>query len=161
MTKIIINIDTLHIDTIHTGDVSHGNQSGGANPLLAAILSGVLGSAFKAHVEHDDDDDTPRPDAPAQETPQDTARLDAALQNTQPVQYQWPVEDDELEAFDSAKNSYNDDGDNYMPTVIEVTDDWFRVLGYFTSKTGKGTRKVTLKVYRHEVESGAVKYTLA
>lgn len=175
MTKIIINIDTLHVDTIHTGDVTHGQGQGfGMNPLLGALLSGILSGAAKVHMRGDDTPqasdqpaDAPQPAQDqqpvpsAQETPQDTAALDAAPQAPS-VQYQWPTINDDLSIFDSAKNSYDYiDSDYDLPEVIEVTDDWFRVRGHFTSKTGKGTRKVTLKVARSEVADGSVKYTIA
>lgn len=155
MTKIIINIDTLHIDTIHTGDVAHG-QGVGIHPLLGALLGGILSGAAKVEM-HDGDQPT---DTPAQDTnPAPTADDSAPAPS---VQYQWPTTNDTLTTFDSAKNSYDYiDSAHAQPEVIEVTDDWFRVRGYFTSKTGKGTRKVTLKVHRSEVADGSVKYTIA
>lgn len=140
---VVINIDTLNIN--------HGN--GGSNAGLLGFIAHLLADS-KGSMQFDVDDTLQTPDA--QDTPQPQAP--AAPKAT--VDYDWPEYGDSLSFFESEKNAHFSDTSNEYPKVIEVTDDWFRVHGVFQSKTGKGTRSVTLKVSRAEVADGSVKYAI-
>lgn len=143
---VVINIDTVNI--------SHGNAG-----LLGSIAH--LPANSKGSMQFNVDDDTLQtPDAPTTTATQPAPTQDAPQPQAPAVDYTWPQVDDELSYFESAQNLHNDDTDSGYPTVIEVTDDWFRVRGVFESKTGKGTRSVTLKVSRAEVADGSVKYAI-
>lgn len=152
---VVINIDTVNI--------SHGN--GGSNAGLPGSIAHLLANSKGSMQFNVDDDTLQTPDAPtttaAQPAPtQDAPQPQAPAVQKAAVDYTWPQVDDELSYFESAQNLHNDDTGSGYPTVIEVTDDWFRVRGVFESKTGKGTRSVTLKVSRAEVADGSVKYAI-
>lgn len=144
---VVINIDTLNIN--------HGN--GGSNAGLLGFIAHLLANSKGSMQFNVDDDTSPTATPDAQDTSQ--AQAPAAPKAT--VDYDWPEYGDSLDFFESAKNLHNNDTfDGDRPLVIEVTDDWFRVRGVFESKTGKGTRSVTLKVSRAEVADGSVKYDI-
>lgn len=144
---VVINIDTVNI--------SHGND--GSNAGLLGFIAHLLADS-KGSMQFNVDDDTSPTETP---DAQDTAQPQAPAAPKATVDYDWPEYGDELSFFESAKNLHNDDTFNGdRPLVIEVTDDWFRVHGVFQSKTGKGTRTVTLKVSRAEVADGSVKYAI-
>lgn len=153
---VVINIDTVNI--------SHGNA--GSNAGLLGFIAHLLANSKGSMQFNVDDDTLQTPDAPTttatQPAPtQDTPQPQAPAAPKDTVDYDWPEDGDYLSFFESAKNLHNDDTDSDgYPTVIEVTDDWFRVHGVFWSKTGKGTRSVTLKVSRAEVADGSVKYNI-
>ena len=156
---VVINIDTVNIDTVNIDNV---RPEAGPLGFIAHLLANSKGS-MQFNV---DDDTLQTPDAQTTTTTQPAPTQDAPQPQAPAVQkaavdYTWPQVDDALSFFESAKNLHNDDDDDDgYPTVIEVTDDWFRVHGVFQSKTGKGTRSVTLKVSRAEVADGSVKYDI-
>ncbi|MBS4019561.1 MAG: hypothetical protein KGZ68_15150 [Dechloromonas sp.] len=155
--NIVINIDSINI-----------NHGAGSNNGLLGFLAHLLANSVVTSSTNftPSTGDATTPDTPIatadQPTPvQDTPQPQAPAVQKAKVDYTWPQVDDELSFFESAKNLHNDDTDSTAyPTVIEVTDDWFRVSGVFQRKTGKGTRSVTLKVSRAEVADGSVKYDI-
>jgi hypothetical protein len=160
--------DTTHLHLHLSINISNINIDYGthANPNSTDIL-GVLAHLLTnpdAPTMVDTAPATPEPEAPsAQKTDPAGPGADGVGAEAPSMDYEWPGVFDELCRFESAKNryGYDSDADADCPSVIEVTDDWFRVRGCFTSKTGKGTRNVTLKVSRAEVADGSVKFRIA
>jgi hypothetical protein len=144
MSKTTINIKNLNV-TLH---IALGAQPQAVSP-FDAILHAIVTGARTTHADKPADNVVT-----GNQT--DTGAAEAPAASDLPV-YQWPQEGDVLHKFDGVKN-FLDEGQD--ADVIEVTDDYFRVKGVFTSKGDKGTRSVTLKVSRDEVADGSVKYTI-
>jgi len=152
--NITINLKNLTINLVPS---VQQKQPDVLDALFAAMFA--AGPCHTAPTTDTPTTDTPTTDTPTTDTPTTPSPAPAPA-----AQYVWPGRGDNLVKFNSAKNVFDGDPDlseDDLPEVIEVTDDWFRVHGDFTSKRGKGTREVTLKVSRDEVASGAVTFTIS